>query len=154
MRPFSPIAVGFDLIYNFNMKRPLAVAKNFYARYERSISSLSLIGGFVFDAITLRRIDTLWENFWVLAHIIVVAVFIILVNITTNKGGDESNPDRAHFWFVNILQFFFGGLLSTYLVFYFRSADMLVSWPFILILVLAELYLLKEYMPICSLTAE
>jgi len=31
--------------------------KNWYGKYERPISSLSLIGGFVFDALTLRRVD-------------------------------------------------------------------------------------------------
>ncbi len=35
------------------------------------------------------------------------------------------------------MQFFFGGILSTYLVFYFRSADIFSTWPFILLLVLA-----------------
>ncbi|MDO9264369.1 MAG: DUF2914 domain-containing protein [Desulfosalsimonadaceae bacterium] len=46
----------------------------------------------------------------------------------------EKNPLKAHFWLVNILQFFFGGLLSTFLVFYFRSSELSTSWPFILIL--------------------
>ncbi|MEI6842979.1 MAG: DUF2914 domain-containing protein [bacterium] len=111
--------------------------RNFYGRFERPISSLSLIGGFVFDALTLKRLDTLWENFWVVAHLLIVGVFIVLVNKTENSGGDEKNPERAHFWYVNILQFFFGGILSTYLVFYFRSGDLSVSWPFLLILALA-----------------
>jgi hypothetical protein len=37
---------------------------------------------------------------------------------------------------VNIIQFVFGGVLSVYLVFYFRSSDIGVSWPFLLILAL------------------
>lgn len=111
--------------------------RNFYARWERPISSLSLIGGFVFDAVTLRRVDMFWENFWVAAHLIIVGTFIMLVNSKGNMVGDEENPSKANFWYVNILQFFFGGLLSTYLVFYFRSADLATSWLFILILALA-----------------
>lgn len=105
-----------------------------YGRFERPISSLSLVGGFVFDALTLKRVDTLWENIWVLGHIIIVGFFIALIHTTEKNEGDEKNPSKAHFWYVNILQFFFGGILSTYLVFYFRSADILVTWPFILIL--------------------
>ncbi|MDQ5949302.1 MAG: hypothetical protein QG589_428 [Patescibacteria group bacterium] len=118
-------------------KRIITHARNFYARFERPISSLSLIGGFVFDAITLKRVDTLWENVWVLGHLLIVALFIILINTNENDAGDAGDPDKANFWYVNILQFFFGGLLSTYLVFYFRSSDIFVSWPFILILGLA-----------------
>src|SRR3989344_8330419 len=111
--------------------------RNWYARFERPISSLSLIFGFVFDALTLKRVDTLWENLWIFGHIIVVGVFIVLIHTKENADSDEKNPSKAHFWYVNILQFFFGGLLSTYLVFYFRSADILVTWPFIVILALA-----------------
>jgi hypothetical protein len=111
--------------------------KNWYAKYERPISSLSLIGGFVFDAVTLKRVDLFWENFWVIAHLIIVGSCIVLVHAIEKQEGDESNSSKTHFWLVNILQFFFGGILSTYLVFYFRSADILVSWPFLLILALA-----------------
>lgn len=111
--------------------------RNLYARFERPLSSLSLILGFVFDAVTLKRVDTPWENSWIFAHILIVGVFIMLVHIKDSREGDEANPGKAHFWYVNILQFFFGGLLSAFLVFYFRSADILVAWPFILLLAAA-----------------
>ncbi len=111
--------------------------RNFYARFERPISSLSLILGFVFDALTLKRVDTLWENAWIFGHILIVGIFIILIHTKEIEKGDEENPSKKHFWYVNILQFFFGGILSTYIVFYFRSADIFVTWPFLLILALA-----------------
>ena len=112
-------------------------ARDFYGRFERPISSLSLLGGFVFDALTLKRVDTWWEITWVLAHLLIVGVFMILVHLKEHEDQDESNPHKAHFWYVNILQFFFGGTLSVYLVFYFRSADILVTWPFVAILAIA-----------------
>ncbi|MFZ3011786.1 MAG: DUF2914 domain-containing protein [Minisyncoccia bacterium] len=108
--------------------------RNFYGRFERPISSLSLISGFVFDAVTLKRVDTLWENIWILGHLLIVGIFIILIHTQEKEEGDEANPGRKHFWYVNILQFFFGGILSTYLVFYFRSADIFTTWPFIVLL--------------------
>ena len=111
--------------------------RNFYGRFERPISSLSLIAGFVFDAITLKRVDMFWENFWIIAHLVIVGTFITLIHLREVEAGGERNPHKAHFWYVNILQFFFGGILSTYLVFYFRSADILVTWPFIAVLLLA-----------------
>lgn len=111
--------------------------RNFYGRFERPISSLSLIAGFIFDIVTLKRVDTLWENLWILGHLLIVGIFIILIHAKESESGDEANPGKAHFWYVNILQFFFGGILSTYLVFYFRSADIWVTWPFIAILTLA-----------------
>src|SRR4051812_31156036 len=105
------------------IKKILGISKitSWYARFERPISSVSLVGGFVFDALTLRRVDAFWENLWVFGHIVIVGVFIVLVHSIKNNPGDETDPGRTHFWFVNILQFFFGGLLSVFLVFYFRS---------------------------------
>ena len=108
--------------------------KNWYAKFERPISSLSLIGGFVFDAVTLTRVDEFWENFWVAGHLLIVAVCIILINARENDSHAESDPGTLHFWLVNALQWFFGGLLSTYLVFYFRSGTLAVTWPFFIIL--------------------
>jgi len=111
--------------------------RSFYGRFERPISSLSLILGFVFDAFTLRRVDTLFENVWIFGHLVIVGIFIILIHIKEEEEGSEKDPSKAHFWYVNILQFFFGGTLSAYLVFYFRSSDIFTTWPFIALLVIA-----------------
>lgn len=115
----------------------IARIRHWYGRFERPISSLALLAGFAFDAITLKRVDTVWENSWILAHLIIVGVFIALIHTHKYTENDEKDSHKAHFWYVNILQFFFGGIFSTYLVLYFRSADILVTWPFILILVIA-----------------
>lgn len=111
--------------------------RRWYKKFERPISSVSLVGGFVFDAITLTRIDRFWDNLWVAGHLVIVAVCIFLINV---RGGDTASgedPEKAEFWLVNVMQFFFGGLLSTYLVFYFRSGTIAASWPFLVMLAVA-----------------
>lgn len=108
-----------------------------YARLERPLSSISLVGGFVFDAVTLKRVDSFWEMFWVGAHLGVVAVCILLLNREALGGPDTEKPGKASFWYINGLQFFFGGLLSTFLVLNFRSGSLWASWPFLLILAAA-----------------
>lgn len=108
-----------------------------YARIERPISSLSLFGGFAFDALTLKRVDMFWENFWVVVHLVLVAACILLISRAENRGVESKNPAKFHFWLINALQFLYGGLLSTFLVFYFRSGSLWVSWPFFFILAAA-----------------
>jgi hypothetical protein len=88
----------------------------------------------VFDALTLKRVDLFWENCFVVAHIVLVGVCIVLIHAIEREEGAEANPSKLHFWLVNIQQFFYGGIWSVYLVFYFRSSDIAVSWPFLLIL--------------------
>lgn len=107
-----------------------------YRRYERPISSVSLVGGFVFDILTLRRVDTFWENFFILLHLVAAAVFLLLLG-WNSKRADATKRSEWEFWLVNLLQFTYGGLLSAFLVFYFRSASFSVSWPFLFLLALA-----------------
>jgi hypothetical protein len=126
---------------------PVDKIRSWYGKYERPISSISLIGGFVFDAVTLKRVDLFWENIWVVGHLLIVAVCMVWIHALEDDDKEVSkteavlkaaaDPQKAHFWLVNILQFFFGGILSTYLVFYFRSADILTAWPFLLLLVIS-----------------
>ncbi|HEY5220770.1 MAG TPA: DUF2914 domain-containing protein [Candidatus Paceibacterota bacterium] len=118
-------------------KTILSRAQNFYARIEGPFSSLSLIAGFVFDAITLTRVDQFWENFWVVGHLAIVTVCALLIHLIENEPGAEENPAKVHFWLVNVMQFFFGGIFSTFLVFYFRSGTIVSSWPFLLLLAIA-----------------
>jgi hypothetical protein len=113
-------------------------ARDFYARIERPFSSISLIAGFVFDAITLTRVDEFWENFWVIGHLLIVTSCALMINLIENSSGhDEEDPSRLHFWLVNVMQFFFGGIFSTFLVFYFRSGTIAADWPFLLLLAVA-----------------
>lgn len=112
-------------------------SREWYIRFERPISSISLVSGFIVDALTLKRLDTLFENLWILGHIIIASVFIVLIHTKKSESSSEKNSGQTHFWFTNILQFIFGGTLSAFLVFYFRSTDIFSTWPFLLILVLA-----------------
>ena len=118
--------------------------RNFYSRFEHLISSFSLVLGFVFDAFTLKRVDALWENLWILGYLFLIGVFITLIHLKKNEAGSEKNPSKAHFWYVNILQFAFGGIFSAYLVLYFRSADIMVAWPFIAFL--AAIFIANEFL--------
>jgi FtsH-binding integral membrane protein len=74
--------------------------------------------------------------------LVIVTVVALLVHGLERQEGDEANPSKKHFWFVNVLQFFTGGLLSTFLVASFRSSSLSVSWPFLL--VLAILFVVNE----------
>ena len=110
-----------------------------YARLERPISSLSLFGGFVFDALTLKRVDMFWENVWVLVHLAVAGLCIVLANRAVRADFDSPQAAPESTWVESVLQFCFGGLLSTFLVFYFRSGSLRSSWPFLLLLAAAFL---------------
>ena len=127
--------------------------RGFYSRYERHISSTALVGGFLFDIFTLTRVDEFLENFWIMGHLLVAAAGIIALNLyEKSKTGEEKQgaepvklsdmtigkkPDTFHILLIIAIQAAFGGLMSTFLVFYFRSATFSAAWPFLLILIVA-----------------
>lgn len=106
-----------------------------YEKYEKRVSSFSLLGGFVFDAFTLSRVDALRDNLWVAINLVLVSICIIYLN--KQETNSKKKSASLHFWLIMVLQFAFGTLIGTFVIFYFRSASLAVSWPFILILVLA-----------------
>jgi hypothetical protein len=118
--------------------------ENWYQKYERPISTAGLLFGFVFDALTLKRVDLFWENFWVIAHLVIAAAGIIILNLYERKRIPEEIPGRVHFYLTVLIQGMFGGLFGTFLVFYFRSSTLATSWPFLLLL--AIVFLANERM--------
>lgn len=103
--------------------------------YERYISPISLVVGFLFDnLVILRRVD-LWEgNVLLFFHLIMSATGIIVLNMI------ESQKIR-HAWATKIapyipiaIQFSFGSLFSAYVSLYSRSASLPIGWIFVLIL--------------------
>lgn len=99
--------------------------KNFFHKYERKLGFVFLVGGFIFDSLTLQRVDFFWDNLVLLFYLFLVALGIIAINLRAGKH--DSIVSYA-------MQFAFGGLFSGYLVFYFKSASLAASFPFFLML--------------------
>jgi hypothetical protein len=102
--------------------------------YERYISPIALIAGFLLDhLILLRRIDVLQTYFIFFFYLIVAGLGIVLLNmVETGKIKRE--------WFLRItplipvaVQFAFGGLFSGFLSLYSKSATFATSWIFVIV---------------------
>lgn len=103
-------------------------------KYDRPLSVLSLFSGFIFDAFTLRRIDLPLENAFLLLHLGFGAAAILWLHFY------DSHPWEYRFFrwlrasLPYLIEFSFGGLFCALLIFYFRGAPLLVSWPFMVLL--------------------
>jgi len=129
--------------------------KEWYESHESPISALSLLFGFVFDSLTLQRIDALGDNLWLATNLVLVGLIIALLNrqevlasATSGSPRQEAVESGRHFWLFNFLQFGIGNILGGFFILYFRSGTIATSWPFMLLLLAAlvsnELYL-KRY---------
>ncbi len=106
--------------------------REFYEKYERYISPAALLAGFVWDNLTLSRIDLLYDNIVIITYLIIAAIAILLINVYEKIRGRFFEKVVIIMPFV--LQFAFGGLFSAFVIFYFKSASLLTSWPFLLAL--------------------
>lgn len=106
-------------------------------RNERHISTFMYIGGFLSDLVTYVYIPVSLANVLFVSHLVLIAICIVGSYLFVVRGYD-SRPGVV--WktltilFPLGVQFFIGGSLSGYLIFYTKSAFVFVSWPFLLVL--------------------
>lgn len=120
------------------MKAIISSLPDFYKRFEKYISPIGLIYGFIFTSLTLTRVDNFLENFWIIVHLLIAALGILAVTLYENKAEKKEIPEldreKFRFYFTLIIQFAFGNLFATFFVFYIRSSSLAQSWIFLLIL--------------------
>lgn len=109
--------------------------KKWIHAHERILSSLAIFFGFVLDALTLRRIDNVYENAVFASYFLVLCFSIVLINYIEAGKYEREWVGRMHPFLLLIIQFAFGGLFSGFSIFYYRSGSILSSWPFLVILV-------------------
>jgi len=113
------------------------------AWYMRYVSPLSLVAGFILDTLFLaKRVDLFITNALLFSYLVISAVAILLINLIQTGRIRHPFALKALPLLPVLAQFAFGGLFSAYLSLYSRSADVAVSWIFIL--VIAGLMLLNE----------
>ncbi len=116
----------------------LSLVLNWVGRHERRLSSLVFIGGFVSDLLTFTLLNVSLVNKLFIVYISLAILFSLIGHISLNKGREGVSKFVRFLQVASplIAQFFIGGLLSGFLIFYTKSSTVLFSWPFILLLVL------------------
>ncbi len=114
-------------------------AEQTYRRYEKYIPIIAFVGGFIYDSITLTRIDLLLDNIILLCYTLVAGVLLAIWGAV--KRGRLRHPFLLAKldWIVFGINFLFGSLLSSYVVFYFKSAGVGKSYLFVGMLVVLML---------------
>lgn len=107
-----------------------------WKRYERHATTVAFLAGFIIDSLTLRRIDLWLENAVFLFYLTVAGFGIIFYNAYDGGRLQGGRGSRVLPFLPIAIQFSFGALLSGFFVFYSRSASLVRSWPFLLLLIL------------------
>lgn len=123
----------------------LEKAKRFYRRYEKYALLLAFAAGFAYDSLTLTRIDLLTDNLILLGYIVSAGALVSVIGMAERgRLGSAWLANRLDL-IAGLVHFLLGGLLSSYVVFYFKSAAFGKSLIFVGLL--AGLMIANEFFP-------
>ncbi|MFZ2500955.1 MAG: DUF2914 domain-containing protein [Minisyncoccia bacterium] len=113
-------------------------------KYERHLSALAMVAGFVADNLFFERVD-LWQTQALFAlYTLACFVAIPLLHFIETRSTRAGAPfPRWRLILPLVTQFALGGFWSGFVIFYGRSADLGASWPFLLFVFL--IFLASEY---------
>jgi hypothetical protein len=114
----------------------IAKLKSFYQRHERAALILFFIGGFIWDSLTLQRIDHLYSNFVLFTYLICLMISLYVFNLADDGHWKDTFLEKHEEYAPLAVQFFLGGLSSAYVVFFFRSVSLTKTMVFFILLVL------------------
>ncbi|MEX2239662.1 MAG: DUF2914 domain-containing protein [Burkholderiales bacterium] len=111
-----------------------------FGRNEREIAVAFFAGGFVFDIVTVGRIDS-WVTIGQQA-LYLAAVTAVLLHMLLEQGArtpELAGQPRLWHWYYEYrsaaIHFALGALMNLYAIFFFKSSSLLVSFGFLAFLV-------------------
>ena len=123
------------------MKRALEKYKNsafgrFVYRNQKYAPVLFFMGGFIFDTLTLGRIDRVYDTVVLCSHMSLLSITLYLYNTVDEDKWEGTFIRRYSEYFPLLIQFFFGALSSAFVIYFFRSVSMSKTLFFFILLVL------------------
>ena len=117
------------------LKQYKQIGLEYYQRHEVMLSIIVFCLGFIFDLLTLGRIDDLLNLVQQAIYLIILGTLLIC-EIRIAIGTLSLSARAQNFWKYHnlVVHFLFGSLLSAYVIFYYTSASALTSFFFILLL--------------------
>jgi hypothetical protein len=110
------------------------------ARNERRLAVSFFVAGFLFDILTLGRIDSLLTIAQQATYLLLITVVLVQMLLSERQPAlDLAAASRWKRWYLEYrnpaIHFLLGALLSAYTLFFFKSSSLLVSFGFMAVLV-------------------
>lgn len=121
------------------MKRTLVRVRNsrflkFIRKNEKYAPIIFFIGGFIFDSLTLGRIDRVYDLTVLCLHMTFLTITLYIYNLVDDGKWKNTILDRYKEYLPLAIQFFFGGLSSAYVIYFSRSVSLSKTITFFIIL--------------------
>ena len=113
----------------------VAAVKNFISKHKKYLPVVFFVGGFIWDSLTLGRIDGWYSNTVLLTYLICLTVCLYIFNRSGDNHWQNTFLEPYEQYAPLAIQFFLGGLSSAYVIFFFQSVTLTKTMVFFLILV-------------------
>lgn len=110
--------------------------KTFLAKHKEYAPVLFFMGGFIWDSLTLGRIDGWYSNTILLSYLILLTLSLYIYNLSEDGHWENTFIEPYREYAPYAIQFFLGGLCSAYVIFFFQSVSLTKTMVFFVILVL------------------
>ena len=108
----------------------------FLRKHEKYVPIFFFAGGFIFDSLTLGRIDRLYDLTVLCSHMTLLSCTLYFYNRVPDGRWENTFLEKYQDYFPLAIQFFFGALSSAYVVYFSRSVSLSKTAFFFGILVL------------------
>lgn len=122
------------------MKRTLVKFRNsafrrYLRKHEKYAPIAFFIGGFIFDTLTLGRIDRFYDLTVLSLHMTSLTLTLYVFNLVDDGRWKNTFLEPYEEYFPLAIQFFFGGLSSAFVIYFSRSVSLSRTVSFFLILI-------------------
>lgn len=114
----------------------VSAAKRFLAKHKRYAPIIFFVGGFIWDSLTLGRIDSWYSNAVLLFYLISLTISLYIYNLADDDRWENTFLAPYQEYAPLVIQFFLGGLSSAYVIFFFQSVTFTRTMVFFVILVI------------------
>lgn len=108
----------------------------YFRKNRRYAPVFFFICGFIWDSLTLGRIDRLYDRMVLFSHLTSLTVTLYLFNIGEDGRWKETFLEKYEEYFPLAIQFFLGGLCSAFVIYFSRSVSLTKTISFFMILVI------------------
>ncbi len=109
--------------------------RRFLRKHQKYTPILFFIGGFIFDTLTLGRIDRTYDLVVLCLHMSCLTLTLCAYNLADDGRWNNTVLERFEEFFPLAIQFFFGGLSSAYVIYFSRSVSLSKTATFFILLV-------------------
>ena len=108
----------------------------FVRRHQKYLPVLFFIGGFIWDSLTLGRIDRLYDRTILCTYLISLSIAIYMFNVADDGKWKGTFFEKYEEYLPLAIQFFLGALCSAFVIYFSRSVSFSKTLSFFVILVI------------------